>query len=209
MKKNLFIFLVLFISTSISVSTTSCSKQCELALADLVTELAFQGIVKITAGTPFNIPNAIANAKNTVEACKGDILETISAGKSKSRIQVDFDKSLNGSFGNNKVSNNFDVPEIPAGMKAVEDYQFSFNEPGDYRIITFADDKLNVTERDEKNNSSPTKTVKSASVADAATDIDNGRLALVVRVLPNPNYTRKIDEPFVQILSRTVKIVKQ
>jgi hypothetical protein len=51
------------------------------------------------------------------------------------------------------VNNNFDVPEIPRGIKATENNELIFKEPGDYRIITFADDQSNVSERDENNNS--------------------------------------------------------
>lgn len=182
----------------------SCSPKCESALADLITNIAFSGLQTIVAGTPFDVPNLIENAKNTTQECKGDILETIGAGASESRLKIDFDESANGGFALNKLNNNFTVPEIPAGMKAEEKYSFSFNEPGDYRLITFCDDKSDVAERDESNNESADANAKAGRYADPSMV----REPLIIRVLPNPNFVKKPGQPDVEILSRTVRIIE-
>ncbi len=180
----------------------SCSPKCESALADLITNIAFSGLQTVLAGQPFDVPNLIENAKNTTVECKGDILETLGAGASESRLKIDFDQSNN--FGTNKINNNFTVPEIPAGTKAVEQYSFSFNEPGDYRLITFCDDKSDVDERDETNNTSADANAKSGRYADPSSI----REPLIIRVLPNPNFVKKTGQPDVEILNRTVRIIQ-
>lgn len=175
----------------------NCSPQCESALADLITNIAFSGISTVLVGQPINVPNLIQNAKNTVEECKGDILETLGAGESESRLKIDYDEG-GGTFGLNKINGNFYVPGIPAGSTAEENYSFSFNVPGDYRLVTFCDDKKNVEERDESNNESDKVNTKAGRSAGA----------LIIRVLPNPDFVKKPGQPDVEILSRTVRIIQ-
>lgn len=177
-----------------------CSKECGFAFADLIADIAIGGLQTIVAGQPFSIPNTIENVANTVETCSGDLLETETAGASQSMIQIDYDVNGNGSFSQNEISSNFNVDAIPAGGQANEGYMFSFDQPGDYRLITFADDNNDVEERNESNNTSPTATVSSGGRLSA-----DQELALIIRVLPNPEYTRPEGAPFVRLLSRTVE----
>ncbi len=200
--KKVFTLIILI---SILISNSSCSKDCGFALADLVTELAFSGVVTVTAGVPFNIPNAISNVINTVERCNDNVKETLGAGESKSRLLVDFDTQNNGSFASTQLNNNFTVPSISSGATAEENYSFSFDEPGDYRVITFADDSDDVDERMENNNASAPEILPAGRVTEiGATPVDE---TLIIRVLPNPNFQRKKGAPLVRLLSRTVKII--
>lgn len=194
----------IFILSLFVLGSFGCSRECGLALADLITELAFQGIVTVTAGIPFNVPNSIENTINTVESCKGDIQQTAEAGSSSSRLKIDFDQNGDNTFGLNQLNNNFNVPSIPAGMVAEENYTFSFDEPGDYRLITFADDKSNVEERDEDNNASTPEELTSGRHVSENSSVE--RKPLIIRVLPNPNFRRSENAPYVRILSRTVEI---
>ena len=200
MKQTIFALLL----SVFLLGNLSCSKECGFALADLITDLAFQGVVTVTAGVPFSIPNAIENTLNTVEICKNDILETADAASSQSRLKIDFDETGNNTFGQNELNNNFNVPAIPAGMVAEENYSFSFDEPGDYRLVTFADDQSNVEERDESNNASSAEELTSGRIAAGGQPLPKS--PLIIRVLPNPDFVRDDNAPFVRLLSRTVEI---
>ncbi len=176
--------------------------KCGNALCDLITNIAFQGAVSVLAGNPIVIPNLIENVKETVEECKGELLETATAALSESRLQIDFDASNN--YGTNVLNNNFSVPEIPGGMSAEESYEFLFTEPGDYRLITFADDKKNNEERDEDNNKSADEFAEAGKTANPG----SVRAPLIIHVLPNPNFTRQKGQAPVEILSRTVRLIE-
>ena len=196
-------FKIFFLSLFLFATTTNfnCSQECVAALADLVTEVAFQGTVTIVAGATFDVPSAIDNVLNTVETCKGDILETFSAGESESRIKVDYDISGNGSYAQNAANSNFPVPAINGGQTALQNYGVLFSEPGDYRLITFCDDKKNVEERAEDNNTS------AAEIVEAGKSATPARQALYIKVLPNPNYVKPAGQPNVQIVSYSVKVI--
>jgi hypothetical protein len=196
-------FKIFFLSLFLFASTTNfnCSQECVAALADLVTEVAFQGTVTIVAGTTFDVPSAIDNVLNTVETCKGDIIETLSAGNSQSRMKVDYDASGNGSYTQNEADDNFSVPAINGGQTALQNYGVLFSEPGDYRLITFCDDKADIEERDENNNASADEYVQAGKATVPA------RQALYVKVLPNPNYVKPAGQPNAQIVSYSVKII--
>ncbi len=197
--KNLLLIACLF---STATANYNCSPECQAALADLVTEVAFQGTVTIIAGTPFDVPNAIDNALNTLEKCKGDIAETLGAGTSESRLKIDYDVSNNQSFAQNELNNNFSVPAIPPGQTAMQNYSFQFNDPGDYRLITFCDDKKNVEERDESNNDSAPEIAQAGRLANPM------KQALIIKVLPNPNFVKKAGQAKVEVLSYSVKIIE-
>jgi len=203
MKKTATILLIAVLAPFTVVNNScECTAECSSALADLITNIAINAAVVVVAGTAFDIPNVIENTRNTVQECKGLVLETLKAGKSQSRMRVDFDANSNNTFSKNEVNKNYFVPEIPPGGKASEQYRFSFNEPGDYRLITYADDKNDVDERDETNNTSDPEFVESGLVA------GTGSRSVIIRVLPNPKYNRAENEPFVQILSRTVTVTQ-
>lgn len=201
MRKNSVILLFALL-LPISFSNSSCNKECTLALADLITSLAVSGFTTVTVGVPFNIASVIANVPNTIIKCAaGEIAETLTAGNSQSRIIANYDENGDGTFVKNVLDSNFEVPQIPSGMEATEDYQTLFQEPGDYRLITIADDKDDVEERDETNNASDPQGIE----AGRGTAHSSGT-PLIIRVLPNPNFTREKGEPYVKILSRTVSV---
>lgn len=137
---------------------------------------------------------------STINECKEDI-STIRAGRSQSRLKIDYDVSSNQSYSKNEVNNNFDIPEIDPGAQASENFTFSFDEPGDYRLITFADDNNNVEEGNEENNESAPETVSSGKLLNGAI-----KKPLIIRVLPNPKFKRAEGAPFVRLLSRTVEV---
>ena len=197
--KNLLLIAFLF---SAVTANYNCSPECQAALADLVTEVAFQGTVTIVVGTPFDVPNAIDNVLNTLEKCKGDIAETLGASASESKLKIDYDAGNNQTFTQNELNNNFGVPAIPPGQTALQNYSFQFNDPGDYRLITFCDDKKEVEERDENNNDSAPEIAQAGRLANPA------KQALMIHVLPNPNFVKKEGQPMVEVLSYSVKIIK-
>lgn len=195
MKKSLFFYLAFLLP--ISLTNYSCTEDCKAALADLVTDLAIAGVQVATANVPFNIPNIIKNTPNLIASCSDD---AFGAGNSKSRIQIDFDRNQNGNFIQNEVNSQFDVPPIPPLSQAEENYTFRYNEPGEYRVITFADDANQVEEQNEDNNASNPKIIDGKAVQRYSEKV------LIIRVLPNPNYKRGKEEPFVELVGRTVKV---
>lgn len=199
--KYLFFFLLVFVNLS-----SSCNnKECGLALADLVTEIAFTATVNVFAGESpeqaVSIPNLIENLPNLVQTCSNSILNTETANPSISGLQIDYDNSGTGIFNDNVLNANYNVPAIPPGNAAEEGYTFNFTEPGDYQLITFADVDDDVDEREEDNNASGISNVSAGRLAPGA------KVALVITVLPNPDYTRPEGTPFVKV-SRTVEIVE-
>jgi hypothetical protein len=201
MKRNP-LLLALVLLSPLTLTNADCSRDCQFALCDLVTKIAVDATISATVGVPFNIPNQITNLAATLEFCKGDLMETLSARESRSRIKIDYDLNSSGSYSETVKNAQFDVPGIQADEMAEELYTFAFNEPGYYRIITFCDDNDDNEERDENNNAS-------AVVAGEANRA-NGKAAapLIIYVAPNPNYQRKEGDPFVEIISRTVSIRK-
>ncbi len=199
--KNLLLIFGLF---SIATGNYSCNPECQAALADLVTEVAFQGTVTIVAGTNFDVPNAIDNVLNTLEKCQGDIAETLGVNESASRLKIDYDvdPTPNQNFSDNQLNDNFSVPAIPAGGTAMQKYSFEFGEPGDYRLITFCDDKKQIEERDESNNDSAPEYAQAGRLSNPT------KQALIIRVLPNPNFVRKEGEPKVKLLSYSVEVIQ-
>lgn len=199
--KNL---LLVFFLLSVTSGNYNCSPECQAALADLVTEVAFQGTVTIVAGTNFDVPNAIDNVLNTLEKCQDDIAETLGANATESRLKIDYDvdPTPNQNFSETQLNDNFSVPAIPAGSTAMQKYSFEFDEPGDYRLITFCDDKKQTEERDENNNDSAPEYAQAGKLANP------GKQALIIRVLPNPNFKRKDGDPKVKLLSYTVEVVQ-
>jgi hypothetical protein len=196
MKKQLILAGSMFLL--VTFSNFQCSTECNDALCDLTTELVITGSTVITAGVPFNIPNLIKNvADATIECLTG------SAGESESRIKVDYDANANLSFSENKIDGPFNVPSINAGEQAIEKYSFSFNTPGQYRIITFADDPNQIKERSDNNNSSVPNIVPAGRLGEPA------KQALIITVLPNPNYTKPPNVPDVVLNSRTVTVIPQ
>ena len=190
--KKIYTYLFAFL---LCCSNFSCSKDCGTALADLICEAAISAVSTIAVGIPFNVINLINNVPETLEKCKGDIIDTFTADESTSNIKV----SLANSSGQYEsvTNNNFSVPQIPSGNTAMEDYSLIINEPGEYQIITFADAELDVSERDENNNT--------ADPVDIAGKKE--KRGLIIKVLPNPNFKRSEGAPIVEILGRTVKVV--
>ena len=185
-----------------TLTNSACSKECGLALCDLVTKIATEAIFSVSAGVPFELPNVIDNVPNTIEKCRGDILETLTAGQSESRLQIDFDELDDNSFSQPALNNNFIVPEIPSNSAATETYGLSLDEPGKYRIITHADNKEEVQERDNDNNASAPKFVDVGRSSQQA----GTPKPLIIEVLPNSNFKRKEGAPYVRLLYRTVKV---
>lgn len=199
MKKTSFaFFLILLTSTFLNQNCSLKSKECKAALADLTSELVIAGSVKIFAGVKFDIPTIIKNLVDTGIKCS-----TLSAGESEARVKIDYDEKSNGSFSQNLSNENTYVPVIDPGKQANINYSYKFNSIGQYRLITFADDKNQVKERDEKNNGADPNiaTVKSSS--------NPAKNVLIITVLPNPNYTKGPKEPDVQLISRTKTITPQ
>ncbi len=194
-KISIFSSLLLIFAT---FSNLSCNEGCKDALCDLTTEIVFAGTSTILAGVPFNVPNIIRNLADATIECL-----TLSAGESESRLKIDYDVNSNGSFSQSELNGNFDVPGIDAGYSAEEDYQFTFNSPGEYRLITFADDTEQVDEREEDNNAS------TPDIASAGRLSEPVKQALIITVLPNPDYKKTPGEPNVKLLSRTVTIKPQ
>ena len=199
MKLKSFLLAILLFSASFSNIRCNLSGECSAALADLFTDIILQGSITIIAGTPFPVTSSVTNLTNTVQQCKGDIRETLTAGASQSRLQIDFDPTGSGNFSQNELNNNFAVPEIPPSDTCLCDYEFIFTEPGDYRLITFADDMEDVEERDETNNESNPK------IANPRGTTEYAKAPLIIRVLPNPNFTRKPGQPKVEVVSYRVR----
>jgi hypothetical protein len=198
MKRTPVLFALLLFTSTTANYNCDLSEECSSSLADLITNLAI-GAVSISAGVPFDVPSAVINVKNTVESCKGDIRETLAAGASHSRLKIDYDPNGSGNFSQSELNNNFQVPSIEPGDTCICDYGFQFNEPGDYRLITFADDMEEVDERDDNNNASAPTIVNPRS-----TTQEYGN-ALIIRVLPNPNFKKRPGQPNVEVLSYTVR----
>ncbi len=191
--------MVILLSFTTLLSCDKCKDpECKDALADLTTDILITGTTTILAGVPFNIPNVIRNIADASITCL-----TLSAGESESRVKIDYDASSNGSFSENKNNSNFVVPGINAGDQANQNYEFSFNTPGQYRLINFGDDKGQVTERNEGNNSS------APDIASAGRLSEPNKQPLIITVLPNPNYKKGIDEPDVKLINYTVTISPQ
>lgn len=196
MKKTSFaFFLILLASSFLNQNCSFQSKECKAALADLTSELAIAGSVKIFAGVKFDVPTIIKNLVATGIQCS-----TLSAGESEARVKIDYDEKSNGTFSQNLSNGTTYVPTIDAGKQANINYSYKFNSIGQYRLITFADDKDQVKERDEKNNGTDPNI---ATVKSSSNPVKN---VLMITVLPNPNYTKGIKEPDVQLINRTITI---
>lgn len=198
MKRNTtFVLLLLMFSLFLNLSCT-LTKECKDALADLTTDVAIAGATTILTGIPFNVPNVIKNIIDVTKECL-----TLAAGESESRLKIDYDLNSNSSYSENKLNNNFAVPSINAGEQANENYTFSFNTPGQYRLITFADDTEVVTERDENNNAS------APDIASAGRMAEPVKQVLIITVLPNPDYVKPVGAPDVELISRIVTVTPQ
>lgn len=195
---NLISRTLLFILVPFLLTNTSCSKDCGSALADLITDITISGIVTITTGVPFNIPNVIQNVPNTIEMCKDDIINTVTAGPSESKLAIDYDISQDGQFSLNELDELFDVPSIESGVEQPEDYGFIFNEPGDYRLITFTDATEKVEERIEDNNASDSKFTEAGKMHDTETN------TLIIRVTKGAEYKKGTHEEKVTLLYRNL-----
>ncbi|MBK7410907.1 MAG: hypothetical protein IPJ40_24285 [Saprospirales bacterium] len=123
------LFLAVVLLSPLTLTNSQCSKECGFALCDMVTEIVVDGVLTVVAGAPFNIPNLIKNLPETANACRGDILETLSAKASQSRIKIDYDINNNGSYAQNVKNSPFDVPEILPGDGAEEMYSFLLMNP--------------------------------------------------------------------------------
>lgn len=198
MKKKTFLFFSFMAIATVPNLNCNGSEGCKDALCDLTTDVVIAGASTILAGVPFNVPNVIRNIADATIACL-----TLPAGESESRLKIDYDAAGNGSYNENRLNNNFAVPGINAGDQANENYTFSFNTPGQYRLITFADDKEQVSERDESNNAS------TPDIATAGRLSEPSKQTLIITVLPNPNYTKSAKTPDVELINRTVTITPQ
>lgn len=190
----------------IVVATLNLRCGCETALCDLITGFAIQGVISITSGVPFGIPNAIDNTLEAFESCRNEILKTRDANASQSRMRIDFDDEESGSYDQNEVNSNFDVDPISAGGRATENYVYSFNDPGFYRLITSCDVSDTNQERDEENNDSSPLFVPAGKSINGQQAYQNK--PLIIHVLPNPNFKRKPGQPRVELISRTVTYSK-
>jgi hypothetical protein len=195
--------LLFFLLLPISFVNTGCG-ECGSALCDLIADIALGATASVVAGEQFSIPNVISNVPELVETCGGALLETISAKASKSRIKIDFDINGNGSYSKNEINSQFETGEIPAGEAMEEGYTFEFYDPGEYRLITYADDTNVNKERDETNNASAEEFLESGRLKAPV------KLPLIIKVLPNPDpkFKWKEGEPRVKIISRTVTLIK-
>lgn len=170
----------------------NCTKGCANALCDLTTEIAI-AVASAQTGAPINVPNLIRNTADAAAECL-----TEPAGESQSRIKIDYDVDDNGTFGQNQLNTNFYVPGINPDQTITENYEFVFNEPGDYRLITFCDDKLQVVERNENNNGS------APDIFNAGRSQQAAKQALIITVLPTPGFVKDPNAPNVQLLRRTL-----
>jgi len=179
---------------------------CGKALADLITEFAIEGAVTIFAGQPLDIPSAVENVINTVQECSETIEETSTANSSESKITIDFDSNGDGSFNELVENANFGFPEIPGGMAALRTYTTTFNDPGEYQLITFADDGKDVEERNENNNESAPEILDTGRII--VEPSERNKKPLIIRVLPNPDFEKPPGAKKVEIVAGPVSLVE-
>lgn len=200
--KNTKILLLVFIIPILNIQCEDCLK----SLADLTTRIAVQGAVSIISGVPFELPNLIQNVPDVVNACI-TTPALFKAVRSKSRIKVDYDGNGDGSFESNELNNNFEVPEIDVNQMAEENYELIFDEPGDYRVITFADDFNDVEEQNEKNNTSNEAKATAGFRANSTSNYSSS--PLIITVLPSSTFDSNKENSKtkrVTILKRTVTV---
>lgn len=197
MKRISFLLAVVLLSP-LTLTNSTCDEDCGFALCDLVTEIVIDGTLSVLAGTPVAIPNLIENLPEVAVACKDDLVETLSAAASQSRIKIDFDANSNATFAQNVKDSQFSVNEISAGSSVTENYTYTFNQPGVYRLITFCDADNANEERNESNNKSADEYGESFRLKGQV------KKPLIIHVLPNPDYQRKEGEPYINLISRVV-----
>jgi hypothetical protein len=196
MQKSKFLFLFLICL----LTTTKCTKECQLALADMTTNFVINSGIAVLANEPFIVENLVNNLVNTLEFCSsGNLKETMTAENSDTRLRIDFDLQNDSTFNKNLMDHPAGIKSIPPGDKMMIGRSTTFYEPGRYRLIHFADDTKKVNERNENNNSSNMYVKLSRSTTNQE---------IIINVLPNPNYKRPEGEPYVRILSTYSYLVK-
>jgi CARDB len=178
---------------SLSLGNLGCTKDaaCNQSIIDLTAQIVVAAGSTIAAGVPFNLQTLIPCALNTVADCK-DALTTATSSTGKITTSQ---KQASGQF---TIIDNKDygVPQIPAGSAAQTKVATTFNDPGEYQVITFADTKNMVSEFNENNNNS------NVIGATARKKIQT------ILVLPNPNFTKSIGAPSVEVTIGETSIIK-
>jgi len=200
-KISLFLFVVLI---PIVLGTNSCSvsEECMKSLCDLTTSIAVAtgSSVVIPAGSAFTFVNVIKNASDAYSKCGTEISKL-----TNTNINVKYKTNLkNGNGDEYKVIFNKDeyaVPQIEPDKKANEEYEIPFNEPGEYLIVTNADNRNTTQERNENNNLSP-----ALGAGTGKKTLSKEEIGIKVIVLPNPNYKKKLNEPMLEVRRKSVTI---
>jgi len=188
-------FLILtskFLLIGIFFTTFSCEKdsECEkdginTSLADLEGSLGGESIAPdIMTGQNFEFSHEI---KNLISTCCD---ETDTAGPTTTNISVDYSDNIDAAFTNLPgCETNDDIESISPGGIKKQPYMCEFQEPGVYRIRSFADSRDVVEERNEENNRD----------MDDKSILERKKRTLIIHVKDNPNFVKDKTKPQVII----------
>lgn len=171
--------------------TPSCKKDCQDGIINLTSKVGLAVGTQVLAGVPFNVQSIIPCVLDVFKECSKNDSETANASTARMAVNM----QVNGNY-NNIGNDEYATPAINAGSQATSNRPVTFNDPGNYQVITFADTKNNVSETNEGDNNS---NVISGNV----------RLAVVtITVLPNPHFKKATNAPIVEFGKTTTIIEK-
>ena len=181
--------IVVFASLGLSTNL-ACDTSCdEIAqYSDLLTTL-----LNITSGF-IEVGNDVIIANEITNEGISNVCDILSETAGESKYSLDFDYRVNSSSDwiTSAATALIQIEELVANSSTVENFQFVFNQSGEYRISGLADAQNDVLERDEDNNGR--EFVQSRS----ANNNSNGGLFVVVNK-SNSRTKVNIDEPIIKI----------
>jgi hypothetical protein len=190
--KKLLLAPVLGVMLLIPQSSCTVTEDCAASLADLTMDL-IPAAASVAAGNIFALASIVPNVMATGTSCG-----TETAPNTATDLDVEY-SSDGSTYGPASMDNFISVPPIPGGSQAEQDLEVMFSTPGYYQITTTADGRQQCGERNESNNVD-----EAGGRGDRTSEIPQG---IIIRVLPNPNYTPSPDTPMFQILSVSEAVI--